>query len=223
MDSWPFNITDLAVLFIVLVSALLAFARGFVHEVLSIAGWVGAIFATIYGFPYLKPFARDLISWEFAADIAAGTVIFIVSLFVLSILTGAVAKQVRGSALNALDRSLGFLFGILRGAVIVCLIYIGIGMVWSPKEQPNWLRGAKSITAIQYGAALLKLLVPGDTMRKSSEAAQDTADKARKILETQRVLRDMIAPEPKGAPKDAPEGYKSKERQDMNRLIEGTP
>ncbi|MEQ8196273.1 MAG: CvpA family protein [Rhodospirillales bacterium] len=221
MDSWPFNFTDLAVLFIVLLSALLAFARGFVHEVLSIAGWVGAIFATIYGFPYVKPFARDLISWKFVADIAAGTVIFIVSLIVLSIITRAAAKQVRGSALNALDRALGFLFGILRGAVVVCLIYIGIEMIWSPKEQPNWLRGAKSITAVEYGAALLKLLVPKETVQKSTEAAKDTADKARKMLETQRVLREMIAPEPKSAPKNAPEGYKAKERRDMNRLIEG--
>ncbi|MGA0394649.1 MAG: CvpA family protein, partial [Rhodospirillales bacterium] len=62
MDSLPVNATDLVIFVVLLISALLAFARGFVHELLSIVGWIGAIFATIYGYPYLKPFARDLIT-----------------------------------------------------------------------------------------------------------------------------------------------------------------
>lgn len=221
MDSWPLNVTDLAVVFVLLVSALLAFARGFVHEVLSIAGWVGAVFATIYGFPYLKPFARGLISWKFIADIATGTVIFIVSLIILSIITRAISKQVRASALNALDRALGFLFGILRGAALICLLYIGVEMIWSVKEQPKWLRSARTITFIETGAELLRSLAPHDAVEKGSKAAKDTAEKARKMLETQRVLRDMIAPEPKGTSKRQPGGYNIKERRDMDRLIEG--
>ncbi len=224
MDSWPFNITDLVIIIILLISALLAFARGFVHEVLSIAGWVGAIFATIYGYPLIKPFARDMIAWKLVADIATGAAIFIVSLIILSFLTRAIASLVRTSTLNSLDRALGFLFGILRGVVLVCLIYIGINQfLWSPKEQPNWLRSARTITLVEYGAALLKALVPQDAMTKSSQAAKNTADKARKMMETQKVLRDLIAPETKNTSKKSPpSGYDSKERRDMNRLIEGS-
>lgn len=220
MDSWPINITDLVIIAILLLSALLAFARGFVHEVLSIAGWVGAIFATIYGIPYLKPFARDLISWKEVADITAGVVIFIVSLIILSMITSAISKRVRTSALNALDRALGFLFGILRGAVVVCLIYIGLELIWSAKEQPGWLRQARAITLVENGAALLKSFVPQTTREKSKKAAQDAEKKIRKKI-NERIYKEMVSPKPKTAPNKTQEGYGNKERQDMNRLIEG--
>ncbi len=104
MDSLPVNITDIGVGVVLVVSALLAYARGFVHEVLAVAGWIGAIFATIYGFSYVKPFARDLIDLHWIADLTAGTVLFIVSLVVLSIITRLISNRVQASMLNALDR-----------------------------------------------------------------------------------------------------------------------
>jgi membrane protein required for colicin V production len=217
MDSLPVNATDLVIFVVLLISALLAFARGFVHELLSIVGWIGAIFATIYGYPYLKPFARDLIAWKIVADITAGAVIFIVSLIVLSV----ISKQVRTSALNALDRALGFLFGILRGAVVVCLVYIGIEWMWPPKDQPNWLRSARTITLVENGAALLKSFVPQSTRDKSKKAAQDAEQKIRKKI-NERIYKEMVSPSPKKTSEPLPEGYGSKERRDMNRLIEGS-
>ncbi len=87
----PINVIDVGVLLILLFSAILAYARGFVHEVLSVGGWIGAIFATFYGFPYAKPFARKYISLDLAADLVAGTVIFIVTLVFLSLITRGVA------------------------------------------------------------------------------------------------------------------------------------
>ncbi len=126
MDNLPVNITDIAVIVVVLVSAFLAYARGFVHEVLSVAGWVGAGFITAHALPFVEPFALELIPIEKVAPFAAGAVVFIVSLVILSILTRAISRRVQDSAHNALDRSLGFLFGMVRGAVLVCLIYIAI-------------------------------------------------------------------------------------------------
>ena len=113
LSDLPINVVDIGVLLILLISAVLAYACGFVHEVLSVGGWIGAIFATFYGFPYAKPFARKYISLDLAADLTAGTVIFIVTLVFLSLITRAVAKSVKASALNVLDRSLGFLFGLV--------------------------------------------------------------------------------------------------------------
>ena len=220
MDNWPFNITDLVIIIIFLISALLAFARGFVHEVLSIAGWIGAVFATIYGYPYLKPFARDIIDWKLVADIAAGVVIFIVSLIVLSILTRSISKQVRTSALNALDRALGVLFGVVRGIVIVSLIYIGIEMLWAPPDQPKWLRSARTIHLVENSAALLKSFVPQSARDKGSRAAKDAEQKVRKKI-NERIYKEMVEPKPKGTPSPSTGGYGNKERSDMNRLIEG--
>ena len=70
MDNMPVNITDIAVTVILLISAFLAYTRGLVHEILSVAGWVGGGLITIYSFPIAKPFVREIISIELAADLA---------------------------------------------------------------------------------------------------------------------------------------------------------
>ncbi len=219
MDSLPVNVTDIGVGVVLLVSALLAYARGFVHEVLAVGGWIGAIFATIYAFPYVKPFSRDLIDLQWAADLTAGTVVFIVSLVVLSIVTRKISKRVQASMLNALDRSLGFLFGIARGAVLVSLAYVGVELVQPVSEQPPWLRSARSMPVIEAGARLLRSLIPDDD---AAAAANDAREKAQRILDTEKAMRQMLSARPKGKDSGAPGGYGPHERRDMERLIDSS-
>ena len=220
MDNLPVNVADIGVGVVLLVSALLAYARGFVHEVLAVGGWIGAIFATFYAFPYAKPLAREYIPMALVADIAAGAVIFVGTLVVLSMLTRAIAKRVKASALNALDRALGFLFGVLRGAVLVCLAYLVLDWMVPREDHPEWVQTAKTLAYVQTGAALLETLVPEEAARKGARAATETEEKARKMLEAQKVFREMLAPETKGAPSGDPPGYGRGERKDMDRLIE---
>ncbi len=218
MDSLPVNVTDIGVGVVLLGSALLAYVRGFVHEVLAVGGWIGAVFATIYGFPYVKPFARDLIDLQWVADLTAGTVVFIVSLVVLSIITRAISKRVQASMLNALDRSLGFLFGIVRGAVLVSLAYVVVELVQPASEQPQWLRSARSIPVIEAGAGLLRSLIPDD----DTAAANDAREKAQRMLDTEKAMRQMLSAQPKGRAPGAPGGYGPHERRDMERLIDSS-
>ena len=176
INDLPINVVDIGVLLILLVSAVLAYARGFVHEVLSVGGWVGAIFATFYGFPYAKPFARKYIALDLAADLVAGTVIFIVTLVFLSLITRAIAKQVQASALNVLDRSLGFLFGLARGAVLVCVAYIGLELMVPEEDHPAVIRDARTMQLIKPGAALLKSLVPDHITGTSAKGGKTSID-----------------------------------------------
>jgi len=162
MDNLPINGVDIAVGLVLLISSFLAYARGFVHEMLTVAGWLGAIFATIYGLPFAKPYARDLISNDIAADVGAGVVLFIVTLVVLSFITKAISARIRDSAMNLLDRSLGFIFGLLRGAFLICLVYLVVEWMMPAEEQPQWLRQAQSITIIEQGTGLLRGLIPED-------------------------------------------------------------
>jgi len=134
---------DIAVIAVLAVSGVLAFARGFVHEVLSIVGWVGAIFATMYATPLLKPFMLQVIEDEFFASLALGVIIFISTLVILSMLTKSISRKVKDSALGALDRALGLLFGFVRGAIIICLAYIALEWVVPAEEQGPWVRDAK--------------------------------------------------------------------------------
>lgn len=221
INDLPINVFDAGVILVLLISAFLAYSRGFVHEVLSIGGWIGAIFATFYGFPILKPFARELIAIELAADLAAGLLIFIVALVVLSYVSRSISKKVQSSALNALDRALGFLFGLVRGAVVVCIAYIGPGLILPTEERPQIITEAKSMELIQPGSELLKTLFPANA---SSDAISDAASKAKQkmkeLLGAKNVVNDLISPKPKSGPTSETGAYGRKARQDMERLID---
>src|ERR1700749_3762484 len=101
------NTVDIVVIAVVALSALIAFLRGFVREVLTIGSWLGASLVTLYGFPLLEAKIEQMISSKLAADIVCGVVLFLVSLIVFSIISHMIARFVRGSALTAVDRSLG--------------------------------------------------------------------------------------------------------------------
>lgn len=220
LNDLPINLFDVAVIGVLLISALLAYARGFVHETLSVGAWVGAIVATIYGFPFLQAHGRNIIAIELAADLATGTVIFVVSLAVLSILTRSIARAVKDSALNAVDRALGFLFGLARGAVIVCIAYIGLELVIPRDDQPAFVQQARSMELILPGTELLVSLVPERTGSAVSDAADDAKDKARDIMGTQKLVKEILTPTPKSGDTSEAGAYDDKERQDMQRLIE---
>ncbi|WP_028880268.1 CvpA family protein [Terasakiella pusilla] len=221
MENLPISITDIAVGVILLLSGLLALSRGFVHETLSIGSWVGAAFAGLYGFPHVRPLARDLISNELMADIVAGAGTFIVALIILTIVTKLVAEQVQGSALNPLDRSLGFVFGLLRGIFIVCLLYTAIEWMMPANKQPTWLRDAKSMPLIEQGSAFLKGLVPSDASDKIANEAEDLRDKSNNALELKKTFDKMLTPDAKSdkSTTSDPQGYDQQERKDLDRLI----
>jgi membrane protein required for colicin V production len=165
---------------------------------------------------------RELISMQLAADFVSGVLIFIGSLALFSLITGFIARRVQESALNMLDRSLGFLFGVLRGAVLVSLAYIAVEWMAPPKEQPEWLRTARAMPLVEAGADLLEALVPEGAAEDGAETAKEAEEKALKALDPEKILRDMLTPEPKsGKTADAP-GYDRKERTDMERLIQNS-
>ena len=220
MDDLPVNIIDIAVAVVLVVSAFLAYSRGFVQEVLSVGGWVGAGFITIYGFGYVQPYARDIIAIELLADLAAGVVVFVVTLAILSLLTRAISKRVQDSALNALDRSLGFLFGLARGAVVICLLYLGIEWMMPPVEQPSWLRNARTMPLIETGAHWLKSLVPADTVANADKTATDVQEQAQKLDEARKLMEGLVSPSPKGKDISATDGYGEQIRKEMERLID---
>ncbi len=89
-----------------------------------------------------------------------------------------------------------------------------------PKEQPEWLRTARAIPFVEAGSDILKALVPEDAAKEGDETASDALEKARKALETEKILRDMLTPEPKRGKTGDTTGYDRKERTDMERLIQ---
>src|ERR1700735_1940027 len=118
------NVVDLGVIAVILISGALALWRGLVREVLSLAAWTGAVLITVYFYPALRPWMHNHIKNEFGADVATGFTLFCIALLILLPLGYFLSSFIRGRALTAIDRSLGFVFGVARGILIVCLLFL---------------------------------------------------------------------------------------------------
>lgn len=148
------NWVDLAVLAVLALSGLLAFMRGLVREVLGLGAWIIAgIVASPYGaFPYVQPWFRQQFTDTTTADIVAYGGVFIVTLIVLWLVAGALGALVRDSVLGGLDRTLGLVFGIARGGVLLAVLYI-LGGIAVPAEQwPPPVAQAATLPSIHRGA-----------------------------------------------------------------------
>lgn len=125
-----FTIIDGIVAVVVVLSAILAYSRGFVRETLAIGGWVLAAIAAYIFAPMAEPLMKEVPvlngflgeSCELAM-IAAFAAVFALALIVVSVFTPLFAGAVQRSALGGIDQGLGFLFGVLRGALLVAIAF----------------------------------------------------------------------------------------------------
>jgi membrane protein required for colicin V production len=163
---------DGAAIGIVVLSALFSLVRGFVREVLGVGAWVGAALAALSGYKYVQPYVASVVAAKnFVVPVSAGFV-FIVTLIVLSILSAWIGGLVRDSPLSGLDRSLGIVFGVIRGGVIVCLAYVGLSLFLVPQEWPAPVVNARFLPQAHDGAAMLVSLLPPDYQPKVNALPQ---------------------------------------------------
>jgi len=211
---------DLAVLGVIALSAIFAFARGLVREALSIVAWVGAALITLYGFNHIYGLVIRFVTTPLLADLVAGAGLFVISLIVLTILTGYLARFVQSSALSPIDRTLGLIFGLARGAFLVSLAYLVLDVSLPQSDRPGWIKQAKSEPFLAQGAELLRSALPASMQLKSATASDDAqralADKA------MRALSSPAAPSPAKLGEEQAPNYKPGDRRDMNRLIENS-
>jgi membrane protein required for colicin V production len=153
---------DLFLIAVMLISGLLAMVRGLIREVLSIAGSGAAAIAGLYAFTKLLPITKQYISNDY---VAAGVTIggaFFLTLIVVSIITVKISDTVLDSRIGALDRTLGFLFGLARGLIIVVVAFIFFDWLVPAKSQPDMIRNARSRIVLQNTGDWLKGLLPED-------------------------------------------------------------
>jgi membrane protein required for colicin V production len=153
---------DLAVFGLLAVSGLLAFVRGFVREILGIGAWVGAIATGIAGVPMMRGVVRGWIPEPEWVDPASFLVIFLVTLIVLMLAARAIGSLVRGSALGGVDRTLGLVFGLARGAIIIMIAYILAGTVFPIDHWPDAVLKARTLPVAYEGARWAREQLPED-------------------------------------------------------------
>jgi membrane protein required for colicin V production len=224
-QALPAYIVDIIVIAIIALSALFAFVRGFLREILSIGAWVAAGVATWFGLPLLRSFGRKYIEIELIADVATGVVIFVVVLVVASIISHFLTRGVRESALGPLDRSLGLLFGVFRGALIVCFALLIFDKFYPPDNRPDWLKDARTLPVVQAGADILRGLVPQAAVAQTQDTAEAVGtqmQKAAEIGQAIQIITNAAGPESgtdsPGSAEDS--GYNDADRKAMERALQ---
>ena len=151
---------DLAVFGFLAISGLLAFARGFVREVLGIGAWVGAVAAAILALPTIRLYVRTWFTSPDWVDPVSFIVVFLGSLIVLMMVAGMLGRVVRRSALGGVDRTLGLLFGLARGAAVVIVAYILGQMVFPIERWPDAVLNARTLTPTYEAARWVRDQLP---------------------------------------------------------------
>ena len=158
----PITLLDVILLVVMMVSALLAMVRGFMREILSIASWALAAGATLYAYPRLLPIAKQYFTNDYVAMAAVVGGVFVGTLLFVSILTIKISDVVLDSRVGALDRTLGFLFGLGRGLIIVVVAFLFFAWLVPDRSQPEWIRSAKSRVVLQGTGDWLMSMLPDD-------------------------------------------------------------
>ena len=161
------TITDAVVLLIVLISAMLAHARGFTREILAIGGWIAAAFVAFYFAPMVEPLVREapvvggfLRASCTLSGLAAFIAVFAVALIFLAFFTPLISSAVRDSAVGPVDRGLGFVFGAARGLVLVAVLYMLYDLAAPTDQRLAMIDGAGSARLISDTAELLRTQAP---------------------------------------------------------------
>jgi membrane protein required for colicin V production len=208
----PFTFLDFILLGIMLVSGLLALARGFTREVLSLVAWGAAAVAAYFAIkqPNFVEFAKTNIPYldkEILAQIAVGATAFLIVLIIVSIISVKISDYVVDSSAGSFDRTLGFIFGVGRGFIFVAIAYLFYGWLLPFEKQQSWVRNAYSLPMIKSaGEGLLSFMPPDIAETLSNTAlAKDPGSAG--------------TPQPPALPE---EGYQSNENQGLENLIQGT-
>ena len=227
MEIFPLNPADIIVIIVLLISSLLAFSRGAVREILGVSAWVGAALATVFAFAPLRPYPRAWVAktWpeldlgESLADAGTGLVLFVIFLIILTIINQMISGYVQRSRMGALDRSLGFIFGLLRGAVLICLGYmLFIWIVKNPEDHPYWIEEAQSISYVKMGAQIIHGITPAEFRKKAKDTVVESKDSFDKFQNVDKSIRELSEPTSDKAIDKEQKGYGTSERKAMDGL-----
>lgn len=221
----PITILDIILLVVMLISGLLAMIRGFMREILSIAAWATAAIATLYLYARLLPTAKQYFNNDIVASAAVIGGVFLGTLIVVSVITVRISDMILDSRIGALDRTLGFLFGLGRGLIIVVVAFLFFDWLVPQKSQPAWVSGAKSKVVLTSTGDWLKSMLPDDPestiLRRLKRPSEDVEEPA---TPDQQAPGQAPAPQAPGERSDSgrgeTEGYERSDRAQMQQLIE---
>ena len=195
---------DVLILLIILISAFFAFFRGISLEILSISGWIISFLGSyIYG-NNLVNIINQILNNIFISNIISHVITFLVIFVVFSFLTRKFSSYIKDSYVGLLDKSLGFVFGITRGYVLVGLCFFTFDYFYQGKKI-DLIENSKIIPIIKITNNMILELMNidnkyskklRDEIKKKSdllfEKSIDSKLKLKKNSETEQNIYDNI-------------------------------
>lgn len=189
----PLSFLDVALIAIALLSALLAMYRGLTREILSILSWLVAGAAVLYFVLFQKAFAED-IGGQIGlptqiTQILIGALIFLIVLVIVHLITSRVSDSILDSRVGLVDRILGFVFGVLRGLVLVVIPFLFYEKLYpDPASHPAWIKQSMSLGVVRSTGAVFEGLL----LRYMPELGSDGADEQEsRVAPHDRVIVDL--------------------------------
>lgn len=245
-------IFDILIFIVVLVSAVIAFFRGLIREILTIFGVAGSLIAAyllgpvaipfVYGLLGIDPEAdepqklMDVVPYTLVGDALTYGAIFLIFMIILSLFSHAVSESAKSLGLGAIDRTLGFIFGIARGVAIVALLYLPIHIFVDQETKTSWFDGSRTFFYVEYTAELFTEFIPEDQLpsQLAEGEGEENPLKEIKILDSlidqvgeatggseNEESKVMAEDEQKtAAPTNTTQGYDEQFRDTMDRLFE---
>ncbi|TNC97278.1 MAG: membrane protein required for colicin V production [Gallionellaceae bacterium] len=154
---------DIAVVAVILLSALLGWWRGFMYELFSLIAWGVAYVVAVTFSEQLVQYVPDAVGSANIRSATAFAALFIVTLIVGSISAWFMTKLAKFAGLTGMDGKFGAMFGVVRGVILVlALVWIG-GLTNLPQE--TWWKNAWSSKPLQEVAFQAKSYVPEDAFK----------------------------------------------------------
>jgi membrane protein required for colicin V production len=214
-----FFLTDYLFVGIILASTIWAFIRGGVFETVATMSWILAAVAARFVSPKLELQLQNLLGMAeptVSTLIASYFIVFFFILILFSLFAQRLRDYIHSTILRSADRSLGIIFGLVRGVFINGFIYIAMLWYWSGMELPQYVKAAKSRPVMQITALkVYEWFIPGD-----DKLIKDDLLGREDIIET---YESLINPKVRGEvnPESGSDGYKSTERQSLdNQLLQ---
>lgn len=178
------NIFDLIVFFVIFLSGLIAFFRGFLKEVMSLGTWFAASAITVYAFQDVSEAIEPMVGSGTVAGALAAMGLFFGSLIVLSIFTMVFLRYLKkGNEAGFIDNGLGLIFGVLRGILIVALAYYVMSIMMCERDYPAWVQTALSKDFVRSSASMVAEMAP-DYLGELTSCAQEDLERAPGFEET---------------------------------------
>ena len=192
-DIAALNIVDFATIVVLVISGVLATLRGLTREIMGLAGWPISIVAARLSAPYIEPLLTDMIRVEGISNALAWGIPFIVVVVLWFAFSSVVSPGLSKAGLGGLDRWLGFLFGLIRGFVIVLVIYVGAVIGADGEDRlPGLVTDAQIIPALRESAHLMSGVLPPDMGDKITDNLPDAAPVTEELQEAGKAVGEAV-------------------------------